>query len=420
MPHVVDIADACCGCGACVVSCKRGALQVGEDAVGFMRPKLDADACVSCGCCDAVCPAQRKLPADNVVETFWAVADSELLLRSSSGGMFGLLAKWAIRCGGVVYGAAFDESFRRVRHVRAATEEELDDLLRSKYVQSVVSPGAYKQVAKDLDEGILVLFSGVACQIAALRSYVGKRADTGRLVCVEVACHGVPSPKLWRMYVDWLERVSGKAVANVNFRDKRDGWEHYSLTIGFGDGSIWSSDHDDDWYMGAYMCNATLCSACFRCACKQSCGSDITLADYWGVAKQHPEVPTASGVSAVIVHTQRGARVVSAVRQRPQNAFLWGATEHERIVEGNPSLIDSARSSADRDALCADIAAGIAMERLLATWRFYARLGVRMQARLLGVLRKVGCNVKWRAGFSAIHRFGARGEDEGHGRAGEH
>lgn len=63
--------------------------------------------------------------------------DEKLRQKGSSGSVFYLLAHYVISCGGVVFGARFDENWE-VMHDKASTEEELFPLMGSKYLPSNV------------------------------------------------------------------------------------------------------------------------------------------------------------------------------------------------------------------------------------------------------------------------------------------
>ena len=71
----------------------------------------------------------------------------------------------------------------------------------------------------------MVLFSGVPCQIAALKLYLQKEYDN--LLTVDVICHVVPSPGVFREYIKYLGK--GNKIININFRDKHTGWTGYSF-----------------------------------------------------------------------------------------------------------------------------------------------------------------------------------------------
>lgn len=50
-----------------------------------------------------------------------------------------------------------------------------------------------------------MLFSDTPCQVAGLKSFLGN-ADTTNLLTIDLICHGVPSIKLFKSYMTWLEK----------------------------------------------------------------------------------------------------------------------------------------------------------------------------------------------------------------------
>ena len=371
--RIDSLGGACCGCGACAAVCPQRCIALERDAGGFLRPVVDEARCVSCGLCDRVCPAlaarDGRAATDEPRSARWAYArDGELLARSSSGGVFGLLARDVIARGGSVFGAALTEDLRRVRHVRAATAGELAPVMRSKYVQGEVPREVYEAVEHDLRAGLPVLFSGVACQVAGLNGYLtARRAPREGLLCVDVICHGTPSPRLWGAWVDHMEKDAGSKLASMSFRTKDPSWAGYSLEYGFADGSSRLVDHMDDWYLRAFLANLCLRESCAACPAKRACGSDLTLGDFWAIQNAHPEVPTERGVSAVIANTAAGEEALARI----EDGLESGPSSYEAVLAGNPSLARSSAPHPDREQFMAELARG-GVEPLMERWTFGA------------------------------------------------
>lgn len=202
-----DLKQTCVGCGACATACQKNAIAMRADAEGFLYPVFDNDKCVDCSLCQKVCPVKNQVRAVSLEPQYWAAKcdDDEVRMRSSSGGVFSLLAREVLSSGGVVFGAAFDDKLH-VKHISAENEPSLIKLCGSKYVQSEMGT-CYKDVKDELKKGRQVLFSGTPCQVAGLKSYLG--GDNENLLSVDLICHGAPSPLVFSKYVQELEILIG-------------------------------------------------------------------------------------------------------------------------------------------------------------------------------------------------------------------
>lgn len=237
MINITDPKD-CCGCTACASICAHDAITMKPDALGFLYPEVDTSKCVDCGLCDKVCAfndnydRSLNLPKP---ETYGARhKDMNEVETSRSGAAFIAISDWILAQGGVVYGAGYTDHFRVV-HKRATNKEERDEFKGSKYVQSDLT-GVFRLVKQDLKDGLIVLFSGTPCQTAALNSYIGKKLREN-LYLVDIVCHGVPGPNIWRDYLAYLEKKQGDKIVWVNFRDKQlFGWAAHRESFKFLNG----------------------------------------------------------------------------------------------------------------------------------------------------------------------------------------
>ena len=391
LPKIADLADACCGCGACAAKCPKGCISMAVDGCGFMRPVVDAAACVGCGGCVAVCPALNKRAGDSAESVFWAKSknDSERLA-SSSGGVFALLAHGVLATGGVVCGAAWEPGCKAVRHVLVESEGGLDAVMRSKYTQSKIGREVYESARAALRAGRRVLFAGTACQVAGMRAYLGKLAESDAFIAVDVICHGVPSPLLWEKWAEYREACAGASLRDVNMRSKTTGWLSFSAAYEYeaekggrtvADGSVFG----DDWYFKAFLNNASLRPSCYACPAKRSCGSDITLGDFWGIQTAHPEVDYEGGVSAVLCNTAKGAAAFGALSA----SLECGESSLDKVLAGNPSLVSSVGPYWKRDEFMRDLEGGMRIVRLVRKYDFTPSLKQRVRGKLGGAKRKV-------------------------------
>ena len=389
-PAIASLGGACCGCGACAAACPWGCVEMRADRFGFARPAVDAAACVGCGACDRACPAIGGRAPDGCARVLWArAADGDLLARSSSGGVFGLLARRALDGGGIVVGAAWAEGCASARHVVVDDPSGLDSVMRSKYVQSEVGPEVYRAVRAALRSGRGVLFSGTSCQVAGMRGYLGPLADAAPFFGVDVICHGVPSPLLWRRWLELVGERGGGIVRDVSMRDKDTGWESYSVSYavagaGGGAASV-SAPHGKDWYMRAFLANASLRPSCHACPAKRSSGADVTLGDFWGARERQPEAFDDRGVSAVLANTPRGLAAVEAVLGGAE----WGESSLDRVVPGNPSLVGSVEPYGDRDAFMAALADGVPVAEMARRWDFEPTLRQRVVSKARRAAKRI-------------------------------
>lgn len=309
---MIQITDKskCCGCTACVNVCPAQCIVMRRDREeGFDYPVANPDRCLGCGKCEAVCPVQNPyMPQESEA---LAVRCEEYVDGSSSGGVFPALAKVVIDEGGIVFGAVLEKDFI-VGHAEAETMEQVLRMRGSKYVQS--DPYSSFWDAKEyLKDGRMVMFTGTPCQIAGLKHFLG--GDHERLLTVDTACHGVPGPGVWEMYVAALQKRSPKKIDTVDFRDKSRSWRHYDFVCrSEGEGVAMSVRAADDPYMALFMQGMTLRPSCYNCPARGGrSGSDLTLADLWSVADSASALDDDRGVSGVLVNTAKGREFMSRI-----------------------------------------------------------------------------------------------------------
>lgn len=258
--------------------------------------------------------------------------DNVIREKSSSGAVFYELAKRVIENGGIVCGAKYDEDWSVV-HGHTDTLDGLNDFLGSKYVQSSVAD-EYKGAEKNLKAGRNVLFAGTPCQIEGLKCFLGKEYEN--LFTVDFICHGVPSPTVWTQYLD--EVANGREVKSVSFRDKTEGWLHFSLRMDFNDGSQHRQTQQNDLYMKGFLQDIYLRPSCYQCRFKTiERNSDITLADYWGVNKVLPDMFDDKGTSLILIHSEAGKSLWKEV----QDGFRSCQIDIGEVVERNKNAVSS-------------------------------------------------------------------------------
>lgn len=299
--YVIRDKKKCCGCGACSVICPQKCISMIEDEEGFQYPKIAEYLCIDCGVCHSVCPVFNTIKMDNDLSCYIAYSNDKTTRKnSSSGGIFTELAKNLFEKRGIVYGAGFDTNFEVV-HKGVTCAKDLELIRGSKYVQSKMN-FIYEDVKKNIAQGKYVYFSGTPCQISGLYLYLGSRP--GKLLTQDFICHGVPSPLVWRKYINTFGNVD-----KVEFRSKKYGWHYFSLHVK-SDKKNYCKRLNEDIYLKLFLDNTILRPICYDCPIKKH-GSvaDITLADCWNIAKITDKInDTDRGLSLVIVNTVAGKK----------------------------------------------------------------------------------------------------------------
>lgn len=304
----------CCGCGACEQVCPKSAITMQEDEHGFLYPQIDGAKCVDCGLCLKTCAFQSGYPTRKEYDPPFGYAarhkDPEILMNSRSGGAFTAISDQILKMGGVIYGVGYEgRGYRKVVHKRAQTARERDEFCGSKYVQSDMRQ-VYRQVKQDLQDGRWVLFTGTGCQTGALHKFLGKEYD--RLLTMDLVCYGVPSPKVWRDFLDMREREERRRISAVDFRDKKKfGWKTHRETITVGKKEISSR-----LYTKIFIKALATRPSCFECVyVNQNRVGDITIADFWGHEEAVPGFAQDDrGVSLVMVNTEKGKQIWEMAR----------------------------------------------------------------------------------------------------------
>lgn len=344
MIQINDKAE-CVGCSACATVCPKNCIEMKEDREGFLYPKVRKSQCIHCGLCEKVCPVQKSYSSrKEPLYVYAAINNSETIReKSSSGGVFYVLAEYIIRHNGIVYGAAFNERWE-VHHIGIENIEDIILLQGSKYVQSKIE-NCYCEAENNLKIGKPVLFSGTPCQNAGLRAFL--RRDYDNLYCVDIICHGVPSPKVWRYYID---RIAGKCgnrgiLIIPLFRSKTEGWNNFALEIPLENGGKYSQSLNEDLYLKTFLQNIDLRPSCYNCKFKPSINfSDLVIADFWEIENISPEMFDDKGTSLIIFNSNKGKELFKKVQEK----FTFKQELYSDAIRGNPSSITSVRCPRSR------------------------------------------------------------------------
>lgn len=337
----------CTGCSACMNVCPKHAIKMEVNREGFMVPVVDKNMCISCGLCKKVCPVLNTKKNDSINLCYVGYNnDKTERFTSSSGAVFSLIANYVLDNNGLVIGAMFDEN-NKLRHVAIEDKKMLDKLKGSKYLQSDLGD-VFSYIKNNVNKR-LILFVGTPCQVAGLKAYLKK--DFANLICLDLFCHGVPSPKLFAKYVEELEKKYNNKLIDYNFRDKRSGWDSYSNTAIFNKKKV-SQLSVDNKYMKLFLSDCALRESCYNCSFKLGNKySDITLGDFWGVKRYYPELYNNEGVSAIIINTLNGKAIFDKIKKD----MTYKKCKLDEIVNSNPALKKSCNKNNNREKFFEDI-----------------------------------------------------------------
>lgn len=324
-----------------------------EDKEGFLYPQVNQEVCIHCGKCIRVCPIlnrveEKAFPQDAFI---CQMKDRRILLESSSGGAFSAIAEYVLDQEGVVFGAALTEDFA-VAHREITNKADLSLLRGSKYVQSRLG-NCYQQVRQYLNAGKMVLFSGTPCQIEGLLTFLGEHPQ--QLIAVDVVCHAVPSPKIWKLYVDHRHSKHSK-INNFRFRDKKPyGYQMSVLSAYDGDAQIYCGDISVDPYLRAFFSNICDRPSCYACSFKKRYRiSDITLWDCLD-PQQFGNLPDgmieSQGISNVLLHSDKGQEIWNTIKNR----MLYFSVNADALTESAREMTHSVEEHPGRDAFFRDV-----------------------------------------------------------------
>lgn len=344
----ISAPQACCGCTACASVCSHDAISMVPDALGFLYPMIDESKCVECGLCKKVC--QFNDDYDQTLNLSMPIAyavrhkDVGEVMKSRSGAAFMAISDYVLEQGGVVYGAGYKDHFR-VAHKRATTKKQRDEFRGSKYVQSDLT-GVFRQVKEDLRNGIIVLFSGTPCQTSGLNSFVGKKLRE-KLILIDIICHGVPGPFLWRDYISYLEKKKKDEIVAVNFRDKSlFGWAAHKESFKFKNDESFTSFTSFTSLFYKHIMFRHSCGVCHFTNLRRP--SDITLGDFWGWERNVPDMNVDDkGVNLVILNTEIGKSIFSTIK----DSYIFKEVILENSLQPNliqPSIIHPMRMDFER------------------------------------------------------------------------
>lgn len=330
--------EKCCGCEACKNICPKNAITFLPDEKGDMYPCVSKGLCVNCHLCEKVCPIINPIviPLSYDPKAYAAWNNNvEERMKSTSGGIFPLLANTILENGGHVVGAQYEDDFT-VSHIIISQKEELKNIRKTKYVQSN-NNGVYTQIKELLDDNKTVLYSGTPCQVAGLKSFLQEEYEN--LYTVELFCHGVINQIIFNKYLKSIEKHVKSKITSVEFRNKRNGWSKSATVVSLENGTEYCKSNEDEYLMGYLRYNLYIRPSCTDCKYKSlPRAADLSLGDLWGIEKLFDNHDN-KGASAIIVNSPKGDLLFNRI----EKSLFTKEISIDFLKENNPSLVQSYR-----------------------------------------------------------------------------
>lgn len=332
----------CAGCTACASICPKNCIKMVADDEGFLYPQVDESLCVNCKLCEKICPVNHPPKAEGIQEGYIVrYKDLEVVDNSTSGGSYSAFADYTFSRDGLIYGVGYDDNMK-VHHfcIDFSEKERIAEMRGSKYVQSDLEE-CFKNIKKTLDSGRFVCFSGTPCQVAGLKGYL--RKDYENLITVDLVCHGVASPLVFKEYVEYQKRKHKSKPMNIRFRNKTYGYHSGTMMVAFDSGKKYYGSGRIDHMLKAYFAGACSRYSCYQCQYKGNdrC-SDFTVFDSWHIGQLvNGQKDDDRGYTNIFVHTEKGKQVL-----KKMTGFftMWQADPVEMkqldgvMIDNNPKM----------------------------------------------------------------------------------
>lgn len=340
--NITNIGNLCSGCSACYNICPINAISMQENDEGFLYPVIDEDKCTNCGLCAKNCPAINPIYKNNKKPKCFAVmANDEIRYNSSSGGVFPVLAHYFLDKGNYVAGAVWNKD-GSVKHIVSNKKEDIEAMRGSKYLQSSIGD-CYREIKNILNLDKKVLFTGTPCQVAGLYAYLKKEYEN--LYTVEIICHGTPSPKVFKKYLDETLAVN-ESFINTSFRNKINGWSHKHIVTTETNLRTFDTPIKEHPFSQAFLKDLCLRNSCGECRFNRiPRQADITTGDFWGVWKFNKKLDDTKGTSIIFVNSKKGKYIFSKLKKEFK---LVKPVPFKMAIKGNPNMVKPTKPHSKR------------------------------------------------------------------------
>lgn len=311
----------------------------------FLYPVVDQEKCVDCGLCEKICPVSSKKSHEEQTDAYIIRYNNQKIVEeSTSGGAFTAISSYVFENGGIVYGTGYDADMKVICK-KAACMEDLKEMRGSKFVQSSLNR-TFQEIKTALRTEKLILFTGTPCQVSGLIHYLGKHYEN--LICMDFVCRGVPSPGLWKNYVDYMEGKYHSKMIGARFKHKTYGYHTTTMKIDFQNGTSYFGSGRVDPYMKAFVREMSSRPSCAECAFKGiERLSDITVFDCYEYTQITGYKDDDKGYTSVFVHTDKGRKVFESIKPM----LIWQEQAVEKLVTKNGIMVcNSAKPHAKRNA----------------------------------------------------------------------
>lgn len=318
----------CTACSACINVCTKKCISYAVDENGFSYPQIDDNECINCGACRKVCHVLNDVEKKYPLKAYatWS-SDPEDRKSSTSGGAASVFYNTILQDNGMCFGATFDNNLSVV--IKGYSDSKVSEFKNSKYVHSEMG-GNYRIIKDKLIQGHKVIFIGLPCQVAAIKTFLEK--DYDNLILVDIICHGTPPDKHLKEHILSIEKNKKSKTSFIKFRE-----DNSFYFCSYSDNSCFYRKHKElDTYLLSFFDALNYYESCYNC--KYACNnrvSDITIGDFWGLGLEVPfDHPYSGAISLVLINTLKGENFFKITKDK----LFWEERPVKEALKGNDQL----------------------------------------------------------------------------------
>ena len=255
------------------------------------------------------------------------------LISSSSGGAFTAISDVVLDSGGAIVSAIYNYGTNQTEFTLYISREKRDMARGSKYMQAYPL-NTFKEAESWVgDNDKELLYIGTGCQADGFRRFAELKGFRDRTTIVDIICHGVPSPLVWKDY------ISSTKYDYLTFKDKRNGWNSPTAFVSKDGREKSISD-----YVSIFYNKCALRPSCHECPYATSERQvDLTIGDFWGIEEVMPDFYSSEGNSLVLIHTEKGQGLFEKIKDKVE----WRESSINDCLQ--PNLVHPTEKSPKRD-----------------------------------------------------------------------